>query len=245
MTKWLVFVILFVVFSPFHAFTQDSLKFDFKNSYGTTASFAPNSHHIFIGESEGRSITTSGFEFTHRIFEKFGVKFDYVANIEPYYRESDPTASQMVETFNGKVYFSYTANPGIRTIVNPNGFGGYDCSSLPPLCLSIYNTPGPSEITYGFATTPLGVRAVMLPHHRIQPTFAANTGYVITERAIPIDGAAFVNYQLSLGPGIQVFTSKNTSLRGEYLFRHISNGGSSIDPGIDQGVFRITFSYHR
>ncbi|WP_424170685.1 acyloxyacyl hydrolase [Terracidiphilus sp.] len=105
---------------------------------------------------------------------------------------------------------------------------------------------GPNEITYGFAVTPVGLRAVLRPAHRVQPTFALNTGFIVSQRAIPIDGAASFNFQVLFGPGVQIFTSKQSSFRMEYLLRHISNGGSAnLNPGIDQGIFRISFTYHR
>jgi hypothetical protein len=49
-----------------------------------------------------------------------------------------------------------------------------------------------------------------------------------------------------MGPGLQFFTNRRTSMRVEYLYRHISNAGQGDqNPGIDQGVIRLTVSHHR
>lgn len=223
---------------------QENRSFDFKSSYGATVTYSPNSSHILIGQAEGREITTAGFEYTHRLFERNWFKLDYAGEISPLYRESDPTISGIQETYNGVTTTRPLADPS-RIVLSHSDYLGQDCATYYPACVPMYGVSGPNESTYGFATAPFGLRAVLRPERRIQPTFTVNTGFVITQRAIPVDGAAILNYQFSLGPGLRIFTSRQSSFGVEYLYRHISNGNADVNPGIDQGVFRFTFSHHR
>jgi len=120
---------------------------------------------------------------------------------------------------------------------------GGECVST---CAPIYPVYGKDEITYAVTVSPIGARAIFLPRHRVQPTFATNLGVVISSRDIPADNSALFNYQFSFGPGVQVFASRNTAVRLEYVYRHISNANmGTINPGIDQGVFQLTLSRYR
>ena len=99
--------------------------------------------------------------------------------------------------------------------------------------------------TYAAAISPLGVRITAVPRHRIQPSFAINLGFVVSARDIPVAQADQFNFLFSLGPGIQFFTDAHTSWRFEYIYRHISNAGQgNQNPGVDQGVVRVTVSLH-
>ncbi len=223
---------------------QSFTSYDFKSSYALDMTYSPNSSHILIGDAVDRKITTLGFEYSRNLFHFAGIKFEYAGEISPLYRENDPTIIALSETYNNVTTISPLSAPS-RTINSPTGSQGNDCVTHYPACVPVYGIQGPDEITYGFATEPFGLRAVFLPKKRIQPTFMANAGLIITQRSIPIDGAALFNYQFSMGPGVQIFTSRRTSLGLEYFYRHISNGNATINPGIDQGVFRLSFKMHR
>ena len=95
--------------------------------------------------------------------------------------------------------------------------------------------------TYAAAFSPLGARINALPRWRVQPSFALDLGFVVSARDIPVDEADQFNYMFSLGPGVQFFSSPQASVRVEYIYRHVSNAGQGYqNPGIDQGVFRVT-----
>jgi hypothetical protein len=100
--------------------------------------------------------------------------------------------------------------------------------------------------TYAAAVSPLGARISAMPRWRIQPSASIDLGFVVSARDIPVDNSAQFNYMLSFGPGVEFFGDNHTSWRVEYLYRHISNAGQGTNnPGIDQGVLRITVSMHR
>ena len=229
----------------FHAIAllgQQENRFDFKSSYGVTTTYSWNSSHILIGLSWRRRITTSGFEYTHRLLENAKIKLEYAGEVSPFYRESDPAINKMIGTYDGEAYLLLIPLTRIFGSYPGNMPIGNDCIG-PNTCFPVYGVQGPNEITYGFAAAPLGSRIIFRPKQRIQPTFLANVGMVFTQRTIPIDDAASVNFQFSFGPGVQVYATRNYSFRIEYLLRHISNADIGLqNPGIDQGVFRISLS---
>ena len=238
------FSVCIFLLSTASGFAQPSDRFDFKSSYGATATYSPSSNHILIGLAQGRSIATGGFEYTHRLMEKGGFKLEYAGEVSPFFRESDPAISGIEETYDGVTTKRYFSNRS-RIIQAHAGFLGQDCVTFYPACVPEYGIQGPNEVTYGFATAPFGLCVEWRRNHRIQPTFTVDAGIIVTQRAIPIDGAALLNYQVSIGPGVTIFTSDQSSFSAEYLYRHISNGNANINPGIDQKVFRFTFSRHR
>ncbi|MGA2251472.1 acyloxyacyl hydrolase [Terracidiphilus sp.] len=244
MKKTIASCAFLICFHTIALFGQQENRFDFRSSYGVTTTYSSNSSHILIGISEGREITTAGFEYTHRLLENGSVKLEYAGEVSPLYRESDPAITGYTETYDGITTFYPTGSA--RVVLTHGGSPPEDCITYYPTCVPVNPVPGPNEITYGFATAPLGSRVILRPRKRVQPTFLTNVGMVFTQRTIPVDEASSINFQFSFGPGVQVFVTKNYSFRIEYLYRHISNADIGLlNPGIDQGVFRITLSRHR
>jgi len=113
---------------------------------------------------------------------------------------------------------------------------------MAPVCYPVYNLYG-RESTYAASISPVGARISLFPRMRLQPSFETDMGIVFSTRDMPIDDSAKLNYMFSFGPGIQLFSFHNTAARLEYVYRHISNAGSGeLNPGVDQGVFRLTLS---
>jgi opacity protein-like surface antigen len=220
---------------------QGSPAFGGKQSLGLTVGYAPTSGHYLIGIADGRRTFTAGVEYTRRIWEDKGLRFDYRAEFNPLFRESDPTEVATEITVNGST--TVTPVTPTRVIFDDNAQIGNVCVDI---CIPFYAVLGKNEKTYAVALTPIGARAVFFPRWRIQPTFEANGGFVVSSRDLPVDYTSQFNFQFTLGPGVQVFASRNTAVRLEYVYRHISNAFMSAnDPGIDQGVFRLTISRYK
>jgi hypothetical protein len=102
------------------------------------------------------------------------------------------------------------------------------------------------EDTYAAAFNPLGARITAFPRWRLRPSFSLDLGFVVSRQDIPVDQSDRFNYLFSFGPGLEIFTYSNTSWRVEYVYRHMSNAGQGDqNPGVDQGVVRVTISLHR
>jgi hypothetical protein len=64
---------------------------------------------------------------------------------------------------------------------------------------------------------------------------------VVATRDIPVENASQFNFMFSFGPGVQIYSTPQSSIRIEYIYRHISNAGlGNTNPGVDQGTFRFT-----
>jgi opacity protein-like surface antigen len=220
---------------------ESGRAFGNKVSIGAEASYSPTSGHILIGISERRRTFTAGVEYTRRLWEGGSLRLDYKGEFSPLYRERDPVMVAEETTFDGQTQV-FPIKPERVIAVDHNSLGDI-CSAT---CSPIYPVYGHDETTYAAAISPLGARAILLPRRRVQPTLEADLGVVISSRDIPVDSSANFNYQFSFGPGVQLFVSRNTAVRLEYVFRHISNADSgAINPGIDQGVFRLALSRYR
>jgi hypothetical protein len=233
-----IFTIIFSLLCP-HVFGQENLHgYGGTSSFGISATYSPDSSHILIGDSGQRRTWTAGGEYTHLLHRTPILRLDYEGSIMPVFEESDPTiigteyfaAGQPVISSQSPVRVQHTTSAPIAEI-----FSGVPLYAL----FSRQNT-------YAAALAPLGIRLSAMPHWKIQPSMALDLGFVVSARDIPLDDCSQFNYMFDLGPGLQFFKSAHTSLRAEYLYRHISNAGQGAqNPGIDQGVIRLTVSLHR
>ena len=208
-------------------------------SFGFTSNYSKTSSHILIGEATNRTIWTLGVEYTHLLYLGPYYRLDYEGSLMPLFEETDPTVTGTVFSSGGQDI--YTPQKPVRLVAiihSPVGYiqtqGGY----YAPL----YATYARQD-TYSAAFSPLGARLSALPRWRVQPSFALDMGFVLSARDIPVDDADQFNFMFLFGPGVQFYTSPQASLRVEYLYRHVSNAGlGDVNPGIDQGVFRLTVS---
>ena len=210
-------------------------------SFGFSTSYSSDSSHILIGNAEQRRIWTLGAEYTHLLHQTSRFRLDYEGSVMPLYEETDPTVAGTMYTFAGQTIIS--AQPPTRVIYPVRGPVGYVV--VGGVSSPITAITG-REDTYAAAVSPLGVRISAFPHRRIQPGFGLNLGFVASARDIPVDQSAQFNYMFAFGPGVELFTDTHTSWRLEYVYRHTSNAGQgNLNPGVDQGVIRITLSLHR
>ena len=211
-------------------------------SFGLSTTYSGHSSHIFIGESEQRRIWTAGAEFTHLLRTGPRLRLDYEGSVLPVFEERDPTVIGTVFTSSGSPIV--TPQPPIRVVSvtnRPVGSIQVGNGALVP----VYALFG-KQSTYAAAVTPLGARVSAMPRWRLQPSLALDLGFVFSSRDIPVDNSAQFNYLLAFGPGLTFFGGNNTSWRVEYVYRHLSNAGEGEqNPGIDQGVIRLTVSLHR
>ena len=233
-----VLFIIAVTIYVSHLTAQELLS---RNSFGIQGTFSPDSSHILIGRADQRRTWTAGFEYGRTVLSRSSVRLDYEGSITPFFQERDPTITGAYFMLNG--YPQSVAVPTGRVLDTGGTPIGYVLIGGPPI--PIYGTYS-SKKSYAFAVSPLGARISGFNSHKIQPTFSADLGVVFSSRDLPIDDSAKFNYLVSFGPGIEFFYRPNESVRLEYLYRHMSNAGSGeSNPGVDQGVFRLTLSRRR
>ncbi len=212
------------------------------SSYGISASYSPNSSHIFIGEAYQRRTWTQGFEYTRLLHLGQRYRLDYEGAVTPFWLESDPTLTGSVYTLNGKSVVMPQAPVRVVSI-NHHPLDVVTMAGGQQILLyAVYGR----ENTYAASLAPLGIRVSATSRWPIVPSFAIDLGFVVSSRDIPIDLCDQFNYMFSLGPGVQVYTSPHASVRLDYIYRHISNAHQGYqNPGVDQGVFRLTLSRRR
>lgn len=214
---------------------------DGRQSFGVISSYSPSSSHILIGNSQQRRTFTLGVEYARRVWGGEWGRIDYSGEFSPLFRESDPTLVAAETVLAGSTVI--TPLTPTRVITVSHAPIGSSCVST---CSPIYPVYGHDEQTYAEEISPIGARVVLRPHHWLQPTFGAGLGVVLSFRDIPVDGAAQFNYEFFFGPGIQISQTERGAFRLEYIYRHISNANTgNLNPGIDQGVFRLTLSRYR
>jgi opacity protein-like surface antigen len=211
-------------------------------SFGFTASYSPDSSHILIGDAGQRRIWTAGAGYAHLLHRQRRFRLDYEASLMPFFLESDPTVTGTYFTSDG-VTFSMPQSPErvVRVVHGPVGSVVTGSGASVPLYANFGR-----ESSYAVAVAPLGARISALPHSRIQPTFAIDLGFVVSSVDLPVFDSSRFNFTFAMGPGIQYFVTARDSVRLEYVYRHTSNAGlGDQNPGLDQGVIRLTLSRHR
>lgn len=65
-------------------------------------------------------------------------------------------------------------------------------------------------------------------------------------RPIPLEEAGSFNFTFDGGAGIEWYRTRAQSMRVEYRFHHISNDNTAGEnPGIDNGLLQLTYSWGR
>jgi len=211
-------------------------------SFGISTSYSPDSSHILIGEADQRRTWTLGVEYTHLLHLNPHYRLDFEGSLTPFYLESDPDVTASIYTTGGRSYITQQTPVRVLSINHqPLGVVLTGGGKSVPL-YAIYGR----ENTYAASLAPVGVRVSALPRWTVQPSFAIDLGFVVSAHDIPVDLSDQFNYLFAFGPGVQIFTNPRASLRLEYIYRHISNAHQGYqNPGVDQGVFRLTLSRRR
>jgi hypothetical protein len=207
-----------------------------RQSIGINGTFASTSSHILIGLATERRTWTAGFEYGVTLWGNHAVRVDYEASVSPFFLERDPRFTSVYAIVDGvKIPMPYTPGRVTEPVSGASGEELVDGSLVP-----VYATYGTEE-SYAASVSPVGFRVNGFNSHRLQPTFSLDLGVVLSGRALPIDGASRFNYLFSFGPGFEFFYRNDHAVRIEYLYRHMSNANSAQEnPGIDQGVIRLT-----
>jgi opacity protein-like surface antigen len=250
---FLLFVALFLVASTALAQSSDANRFFArKNTFSVFIAYSNDSSHILLGYAENRKLLDFGAGYSRRLFVNHIVDWQYNGEILPVALESDLLGQQVdqqtqptVETFPANpigqvISCAVVTTPYNYAIPNPGGSGTTTYSgTLVQSCTG-------REWNIGEAISPVGLQWNFLPRLRTQPFFIGHGGYMYTTKAIPILFAGSFNFTFDVGAGIELYRSKTRSIRAEYRFHHISNHGTApYNPGIDNGLFQVTYSFGR
>jgi opacity protein-like surface antigen len=218
-----------------------------RKALGGFVEYSDDSSHMLLGYAEGRTITAVGASFERRSFLRSGVTGSWVAEVRPYMTVTDPTmkgftlAFPQQPAYSGIVEFSSPVpvdNPVKSTpfnviLVTPNQVYGGTATYI-----------AGTRSTYVSAFSPLGYKLSAFPRRRMQPFVTGLGGFAISPRDIPVFNSSSFNYTFELGAGVEIYQTHSRSCQFEYRYHHLANTESgAANPGIDSGVFKVSYSF--
>ncbi len=217
-----------------------------KNSFGIIAAYSPDSSHILLGIAEKRKLWDFGGSYGRLLWSRPMADWRYEAEVLPLTLEGDPRSR----------YLNQQTSPTATTTI----LDGPPPIYCAPMTQS-YDFKDPKGVRYrgvfhlfchdrqwtvGQGMSPLGLRWNLLPRRKLQPTFVAHVGYMYSTRPVPVPFAGSFNFAFDFGPGIELYRSRTLSLMLEYRYHHTSNHNSAMEnPGIDNGLFQVSYVFHR
>ncbi len=216
-----------------------------KNTFGFFFAYSNDSSHILMGYAEHRKLLNIGASYGRRIWAGKVLNWQYNGEIMPVALESDPVDHNV---------FSITASPNIFSSydTDPTGSCVPSTIQLPPVTYNGVTYVETQTVTctrrwvIGEGMMPVGFQWSFLPRHKLQPYLIGHGGYMYSTQAIPIQDAGNFNFVFDFGAGFELFRSRTQSVRADYRYHHISNHDTAyFNPGIDNGLAQITYSFGR
>jgi opacity protein-like surface antigen len=220
-----------------------------RNTFSILAAYSNDSSHMLLGNAENRKLLDFGAGYSRRLFLNRIVNWQYNGEILPVALESDllgqqvdsqtqPTVTTFLPDPIGQVLTcAVLTTPYSYTVLDPNGgsttYSGTETQSCSGRRWNI-----------GEAISPVGFQWNFFPRLKTQPVFIGHGGYMYTTKPIPLLYAGSFNFTFDLGVGVELYQNQTRSIRAEYRYHHISNHNTAQDnPGIDNGIFQLTYSF--
>jgi hypothetical protein len=106
----------------------------------------------------------------------------------------------------------------------------------------------PSHAVYGFGVTPVGFTLDFARNRKVYPFVETDEGIIASAQRIPenVPGGTGLNFLLDLGGGVRIRSGDRHAITLGYRFLHISNAFTTdVNPGVDNNVFYVGFSFLR
>jgi len=221
-----------------------SLAYSRANTVSVFAAYSGDSSHMLMGTAEDRRLLEFGVAYGRRLYQNRAVNWQYNAEILPVVLESDPVVHSTVNWTSPAVQ---TENESFVPVGSCKAAtGGWSSTEGGVVYSYTYVNTCSRRWTMGEAMSPVGFQGNFRPRHKLQPFLIAHGGYMYTTQPIPVADAGSFNFTFDFGAGIELYRTKTRSVRAEYRFHHISNHNTANDnPGIDSGLFQVTYSFGR
>jgi hypothetical protein len=217
-----------------------------RNSFGIFIAYSNDSSHMLLGDAEQRKLFEVGASYSRRLIIGRIVNWQYSAEFLPVALEGDPL-TRIVNDETSPVQGAVVINSKSPVIL---------CHP-PPYAYEFadgYVTYAGTETlschgrrwTIGEAMSPVGLQWNFHPASRLQPFLICHGGYMFSTREIPVTAAGSFNFTFDIGGGLELYRTPSRSLRLEYRYHHISNDETAnVNPGIDNGLVQVTYSFGR
>jgi opacity protein-like surface antigen len=216
-----------------------------KNTFGVFTAYSNDSSHMLLGITENRKLLDFGVSYSRRLLLNRIVNWQYNAEFLPVALESDPLEQEVVNQIS-PTPVTQIFKDGLPVTCAPRTIS---YSSTDPVTGVTYSGTAVFSCygrrwTIGEGISPAGLQWNFRPRHKVQPFFISHGGYMYSTQAIPVYGAGSFNFTFDLGAGVEVFRTQTRSVRAEYRYHHISNNSTATaNPGIDSGLFQLTYSF--
>ena len=217
------------------------------NTFGIFTAYSNDSSHIMLGDAELRKLFDVGLSYNRRILLNHIVNWQYSGEILPVALESDPTDTQVIQYTAPKVYtMTYSVGAQTTNCIPTSMAYSFIQGNGTPLKYTVTTYCSGRRWTIGEAISPVGMQWNFQPRRTLQPFVTGHGGYMYSTQPIPTNTAGSFNFTFDCGAGIELYRSKTRSIRAEYRYHHISNHETATDnPGIDNGLFQLTYSFGR
>ena len=218
-----------------------------RNTFGVFGAYSNDSSHILLGDAENRKLLNLGVSYNRGLILNRIINFQYSAELMPVVLESDPLSLFVQnQTSPTTASDSFSSSPPISCSPETIPY-----STVDPVTGTVYS--GTLVIScrgrrwvVGQAMSPAGFQVNFLPRRKLQPLLDGHGGYMYSTQAIPVDGAGSFNFTFDVGAGLELYRTKTRSFRVEYRYHHISNNNTAaMNPGIDNGLFQVTYCFGR
>ncbi len=218
------------------------------NTFGVFSAYSGDSSHILMGDAENRKLLDFGVSYSRKLVLGRIVNWQYNGELLPVALESDPVVHYVNNQTAPEVGTSFSTNiqvtacvPASGSYSNPGTIKG-----TPVTYTGTYSISCSRRWTIGEGISPVGFQWNFLPRNKMQPFFIGHGGYMYSTQPIPVSQAGSFNFTFDLGAGFELYRSKTRSVRAEYRIHHISNHGTATEnPGIDNGLFQVTYAFGR
>ena len=216
------------------------------NSFGFLFAYSNDSSHIIMGYAEQRKLLHIGADYSRKLILNRYLNWQYDVELLPVALESDPLTK----------FVNVQTSPTQATIIVTGQTPMISCAPYAEPYSYVFNGVTYSgtntfscsgrQWTIGEAFSPVGFRWNFRPTHPIQPFFEGHGGYMYTTHPIPIAQAGSFNFTFDFGAGIEWYRTPSHSMRFEWRYHHISDHDTTdINPGIDNGLFQVTYVFGR
>jgi len=225
--------------------TPESPYYSRRNTFGIFTAYSNDSSHILLGYAANRRLLNVGASYSRRLLQSHVVNWQFNAEVLPVALESDPLEHETIQ------YTLPQPSPPISGSYAPIGACHSGSGTTTFIANGVtysfnYAITCSRQWTIGEGMSPIGFQWNFLPRHKVQPFAIGHGGYMYSTQPIPTAQSGNFNFTFDFGAGLEFYRSKTRSMRVEYLYHHISNHETAPEnPGIDNGLFQVTYAFGR
>jgi Lipid A 3-O-deacylase (PagL) len=226
--------------------TSESRPISRRNTFGIYVEYSNDSSHMVMGVAENRKLVALGGSYALRLWRSHVGDLRYIMEARPVLIESDPVErdAETLTIVPGPTLTGVLKTEPVRACRPGTSQQTQQGSAQTIYITDTITCDRRWVFAQGFS--PVGFQYGFRPGRRFQPLLTSTAGYVFSTTPIPVPNAGSFNFTFDVGAGFEWFRTKSQSIQFEYRYHHISNHSTAdANPGIDNGVFKLTYAFGR